>query len=48
MCFEDTVRMTAEWFSAYYQKPAHIALTTDAQIADYTTIAKQHGLAWAQ
>jgi CDP-glucose 4,6-dehydratase len=48
MGFEDTVRMTAEWYRAYYQQPAQIALTTDAQIADYTTIAKQHGLMWAQ
>jgi hypothetical protein len=48
MGFEDTVRMTAEWYRAYYQKPAQIALTTDAQIAAYTTIAKKHGLVWAQ
>ena len=48
MGFEDTVRMTAEWYRGYYQQPAKIALTTDAQIADYTAIAKQQGLAWAQ
>jgi len=48
MGFEDTVRMSAEWYRAYYQEPAQIALTTDAQIADYTTIAKKHGLMWAQ
>jgi CDP-glucose 4,6-dehydratase len=48
MGFEDTVRMTAEWYRAYYQQTAEIALTTDAQIAAYTAMAKQHGLAWAQ
>ncbi|MBK9521670.1 MAG: CDP-glucose 4,6-dehydratase [Rhodocyclaceae bacterium] len=48
MGFEDTVRMTAEWYRAYYRQPAAIAATTDAQIAAYTAIAKQHGLAWAQ
>jgi CDP-glucose 4,6-dehydratase len=48
MGFEDTVRMTAEWYRAYYQEPAKITLTTDAQISNYTTIAKQHGLVWAQ
>jgi CDP-glucose 4,6-dehydratase len=48
MGFEDTVRMTAEWYRAYYQQPKHIAPTTNAQIAAYTAIAKQHGLAWAQ
>lgn len=48
MGFEDTVRMTAEWYRAFYQQPASIADTTDLQIADYTAIAKQQGLAWAQ
>jgi len=48
MGFEDTVRMTAEWYRAFYQQPASIVDTTDLQIADYTAIAKQQGLAWAQ
>ena len=48
MGFEDTVRMTAEWYRAYYQQPEQISVTTDAQIASYTKIAKQHGLEWAQ
>jgi hypothetical protein len=48
MGFEDTVRMTAEWYRAFYQQPASIADTTDRQIADYTAIAKHQGLAWAQ
>lgn len=48
MGFEDTVRMTAEWYRAYYQKPEQIAVTTEAQIAAYTLIAKEHGLGWAQ
>jgi len=48
MGFEDTVRMTTEWYRAFYQRPDSIADTTDMQIADYTAIAKQQGLAWAQ
>ena len=48
MGFEDTVRMTAEWYRAYYQQPAQIAEVSNNQIAAYTAIAKQHGLAWAQ
>jgi len=48
MGFEDTVRMTSEWYRAYYQKPATISATTDSQIASYTAIAQQHGLEWAQ
>jgi CDP-glucose 4,6-dehydratase len=48
MGFEDTVRMTADWYRGYYQEPDRIASTTDAQIAAYTLIAKQCGLEWAQ
>jgi len=47
MGFEDTVRMTAEWYRAYYQQPEQIAAMTDAQISAYTAIAKQKGLEWA-
>lgn len=48
MGFEETVRMTAEWYRAFYQNPRQIATTTSAQIAEYMAFAKQHGLAWAQ
>ena len=48
MGFEDTVRMTSEWYGAYYQQPTQIADTTRAQISAYTAIAKQQGLSWAQ
>lgn len=48
MGFEDTVRMTADWYRAYYQQSAQMAATTNAQIAAYAAIAKQLGLAWAQ
>jgi len=48
MGFEDTVRMTAEWYRAYYQQPAQIAAITRSQIEAYTAIAKLQGLAWAQ
>jgi len=48
MGFEDTVRMTAEWYRVYYQQSVQIAATTNAQIAAYTAIAKQQGLRWAQ
>lgn len=48
MGFEDTVRMTAEWYKAYYQNTEQIASTTNAQISRYTLIANQKGLKWAQ
>lgn len=48
MGFEDTVRMTAEWYKVYYQQPEHVAAQTLLQIDAYTKIAKQQGVAWAQ
>lgn len=48
MGFEDTVRMTAEWYRVFYQQPNKIAATTDAQIEAYAAIATKQGLAWAQ
>ncbi|MBI5330951.1 MAG: CDP-glucose 4,6-dehydratase [Betaproteobacteria bacterium] len=47
MGFEDTVRMTAEWYRVYYQQPEQIAATSRAQIAAYTAMAQQQGLAWS-
>ncbi len=48
MGFEDTVRMTAEWYRAYYQQPVQIGTTTQLQIEAYTAFAKRQGLAWAE
>lgn len=46
--FEDTVRMTAEWYRGYYQQPGQVAATTRAQIESYSVVARQQGLSWAQ
>jgi len=48
MGFEDTVRMTAEWYGAYYQNSSGVSDYTRNQITDYTRIANQKGLSWAQ
>lgn len=48
MGFDDTVRMTAEWYRVFYQLPEQIASTTRMQIAAYSAMAQQQGLAWAQ
>ena len=48
MGFEDTVKMTAEWYRAYYNQPTQIAALTNEQITIYTAIAKQQRLDWAQ
>jgi CDP-glucose 4,6-dehydratase len=47
MGFEDTVRMTAEWYRVFYQQESEVADTTRLQIDAYTAFAKQQGLAWA-
>jgi CDP-glucose 4,6-dehydratase len=48
MGFEDTVRMTAEWYRDYYLDSNQIANTTKIQISAYTKRAKECGLDWAQ
>jgi len=48
MGFEETVKMTAEWYRSYYQEPSSIGATTEAQIKQYTTLAKQQRLKWAE
>lgn len=45
--FEETVRLTAEWYRAYYQQPK-IDATTSTQIETYTAIAEQKGLIWTK
>ena len=48
MGFEDTVRMTAKWYSDFYNNPKCIADTTDDQIEEYINLAKLEGLDWAK
>lgn len=48
MGFEDTVKLTAEWFRNYYQDAGKIEEVTQKQIAIYTAFAKDQGLLWAR
>jgi len=48
MGFEDTVRMTAEWYRLFYEFPEQIGPFTESQIRDYTRMALEQGLEWAQ
>jgi len=48
MSFEETVCMTVEWYRSYYQKSNNSVSVTNSQIADYSDLAKQRGLFWAQ
>jgi CDP-glucose 4,6-dehydratase len=46
--FEETVRMTVEWYKAFYQgAAASIADVTASQIDEYAAIARQRNIAWA-
>ena len=48
MGFEETVRMTAEWYRAFYNQHSDIASITGQQIFDYTSMANRKGLPWAR
>lgn len=53
MNFQQTVRMTAEWYRGFYQPsgcmlPEQLIQTTQAQIEQYVELAKAQGLTWAQ
>jgi CDP-glucose 4,6-dehydratase len=47
MGFEDTVRLTIEWYRDYYRQPENLAKITEAQIVAYIAVAKKQGLEWA-
>ena len=48
MGFEDTVRMTAEWYGNFYNDPQNISRITFNQIKEYSDIAKTKGIEWAK
>ncbi len=48
MDFQETVQMTTEWYRVFYEKQTPIDEITKAQILNYTSIAQQRGLQWAQ
>ncbi len=47
MDFTDTVRLTAEWYRAFYSHPSSISEMTRSQIQTYTNMAAIKGLQWA-
>jgi len=46
--FQETVRMTAEWYSSYYKNPLTIQELTFKQIQEYVQIAQSKEMPWAQ
>ena len=45
--FEQTVRLTTEWYKAYYESPQSIAAVTERQIVEFESAARARGVAWA-
>jgi CDP-glucose 4,6-dehydratase len=43
MTFAETVRMTAEWYRAYYERPQSIAEVTFAQLREYEALVAARG-----
>jgi len=46
LSFQETVRMTAEWYSFYYKNPSTIWKRTLAQIKEYEAIALSKKMLW--
>ena len=46
LSFQETVRMTAEWYSFYYKNPSTIWKTTLSQIKEYEAIALSKKMLW--
>ncbi len=48
MEFEETVKMTSNWYKSFYRNKNNIQSVTNNQIKEYTKMARKLGLLWAQ
>ena len=48
MGFDQTVKMTTDWYRSFFEKPEEIMYITKSQIIDYINIAKESGQYWAK
>ena len=47
--FEETVRLTVEWYMAYYKSPVETMYDISVrQIEEYSNLARQRSISWAQ
>lgn len=46
--YHETVKMTAEWYSEYYNNPSDLLKTTNLQIEEYESIAVKRGSIWTK
>ena len=44
--FQETVRLTAEWYRSYYENPSTIRDVTLSQIQEYESYARDKGMMW--
>jgi CDP-glucose 4,6-dehydratase len=48
LSFQETVQMTAEWYSSYYENPSTIRDVTLSHIRKYEDYAREKGMQWIQ
>ena len=46
LSFQETVRMTGEWYRSYYENPSTISEVSCLQIQEYKALASVEGLSW--
>ena len=46
--FQETVRLTAEWYRSYYENPSRIRDVTLSQIREYESYARDKGMMWVR
>ena len=47
LSFDETVKLTADWYRAFYNGEKDMYSFTTKQIAEYTNLASEKNLAWA-
>lgn len=48
LLFEETVRLTVDWYKTFYGKGRDMRAVSMSQIGEYTNLARERGLTWAQ
>jgi CDP-glucose 4,6-dehydratase len=48
MNFEETLKMTVQWYRSFYKSPSQSEQTTLNQIQSYTELAKNKSLVWTK
>jgi CDP-glucose 4,6-dehydratase len=48
LAFPETIRFTATWYKAFYDRSREMPAFLEAQIAEYEDRARQEGLSWTR